>query len=88
MAGLRQCKNPRRLLCKARLEPKPPYRPVSNSRSTTGWKSCSGNRKMCPICPSVSPPLLKLSVSPMGLNILSKMKLIVNPKKSFIDGDL
>ena len=55
MASLRQGKNLRRLLCKARLYPKPSARPARSSRTSAGWKPCSGNRKQCPVCPLTIP---------------------------------
>ena len=51
MAGLRQHKNLKRLLCKPRLEQPPTDRPSRSSRTTPGWKPCKGNRSGCPICP-------------------------------------
>ena len=56
MAGLRQGKNLRRLLCRSRLFPKISNRPVRNSRTTPGWTRCAGNRKLCPICPLTAEP--------------------------------
>ena len=56
MAGLRQPKNLKRLLCKPRLDPKQPDRPTRTSRTTPGWKPCQGNRSRCPICPFTAKP--------------------------------
>ena len=53
MPALRQGKNLRRLLCRAKLSPSPTTRPTRTTRSTTGWRRCSlsspGGRQ-CPIC--------------------------------------
>ena len=51
MAGLRQGKNLRRLLCRARLSPMPSSRPTRAAVAKPGWRSCAGNRRQCPACP-------------------------------------
>ena len=56
MAGLRQHKNLKRLLCKPRLDPKPSERPSRVSRHTPSWKPCKGNTSSCPICPYTAKP--------------------------------
>ena len=56
MAALRQSKNLRRILCKSRLDPNLTNRPIRSIRTETGWKSCSGNSKLCPICPYAANP--------------------------------
>ena len=56
MAGLRQGKNLRRLLCKPRLYPKISERPTRQSRTAPGWSKCAGNKKPCPICPITANP--------------------------------
>ena len=57
MAGLRQGKNLKRLICRAKLYPKPSSRPTRNTRSTPGWYPCSKfSNKQCPVCPFTLPP--------------------------------
>ena len=58
MPGLRQNKNLRRLLCRAKLSPPPATRPTRTSRTTPGWSRCSSSRggRQCPICPITFAP--------------------------------
>ena len=56
IAGLRQGKNLRRLLCRARLSPPPSLRPTRATTSAPGWRSCAGNRRQCPSCPFAMEP--------------------------------
>ena len=51
MTSLRQGKNLKRLLCRAKLHPLPTERPIRNSRTKPGWKPCQKYGKQCPICP-------------------------------------
>ena len=56
MAGLRQGKNLRRLICRAKLYPKPSSRPTRTSTSAPGWYPCSKfSGKQCPVCPFTLP---------------------------------
>ena len=59
MAGLRQGKNLKRILCRDRLSAKPTTRPVRASRTTPGWRRCSSHNpgsRQCPACPYTMGP--------------------------------
>ena len=51
MAALRQGKNLRRLICRAKLYPLSKERTTRNSNTRPCWKPCRKYGKQCPICP-------------------------------------
>ena len=53
MPALRQGKNLRRLLCRAKISPSPTTRPTRTTRITTWWRRCSISNPgghQCPVC--------------------------------------
>ena len=57
MTALRQGKNLKRLICRAKLHPLPTERPTRKTRTKSGWKPCQKYGKQCPICPYTFGPM-------------------------------